>query len=639
MPERNDPTSTPGPVRTAEALARLAELLAETCPPPSPEPVDYQLPWGNDAAAHPPDYWHRIYLDRLQASESQRRPELPTDGPLVSVIVPVYRPSHWYFVECARSVAAQTYTNWELCLCDDASGDPELTRLIGDLAAKEPRIKATAFKKNGGISEATNAALELATGELVALLDHDDALEPDALAEVVAAVLEHEDADVIYTDDDKIDAFDRPFQPQFKPDWAPDLLLSYPYLGHLTVIRRSLLEEIGGFRSEFDGSQDFDVMLRATERARRVVHVPKVLYHWRVVSGSAAGDAEAKPWAYAASRRAVEDALRRRGIDGRVENGPFLGSYSVRRHVDSTPSIAVIVPFRDQAALTARCVEHLDATAGHLISELVLVDNGSAEAETRALRKQLGRRRSTRILDYPGPFNWSVINNTAAASCDSDLLLFLNNDVFAEERGWLEAMVEHAVRTDIGAVGARLVYPNGRLQHTGIVLGLGGIAGHVLAGLPVDTIGYGGWDRIVREYSAVTAACMLVRRSVFEEVGGFDETLAIAFNDIDFCLRLRAAGYRVVSTPHAQLVHAESVSRGFSGYSTDYRAFLRRWGWVLRREDPYFNPNLSRLVTWCALRLPGEDDQWADLVGLLADDPRDLQDQPEPAETIAAAFT
>lgn len=634
MPQPTDPTLA-GAERVATALARLSERLADV-PTGAQSPAEESLPWGNDAAAHPPDYWHWIHLRRLRAAQGSARAARPVDGPVLSVVVPVHRPAHWFFVECVRSVLAQTYANWELCLCDDGSRDPELTDLIDQLVKSEPRVKATAFDVNGGISRASNAAVSLATGEFVALLDHDDLLEPDALAEVAAAVRKHDDADVVYTDDDKFDALDRPYQPQFKPDWAPDLLLSYPYLGHLTVFRRSLLEEIGGFRSEFDGSQDFDVMLRATERARRVVHVPKVLYHWRVVPGSAAGDAEAKPWAYAASRRAVEDAVRRRGVDGWVDDGPFLGSYSVRRQVETIPSIAAIVPFRDQAALTARCVERLDATAGRLISDLVLVDNGSVEAETRALGVALARRPGTRLLEHPGPFNWSAINNKAVACCDADLLLFLNNDVFAAEGGWLEAMVEHATRPDVGAVGARLVYPDGRLQHTGIVLGLGGIAGHVLAGLPYGSIGYGGWDRVVREYSAVTAACMLVRRSVFEEVGGFDEELAVAFNDIDFCLRLREAGYRVLSTPHAELVHAESVSRGLSGYSVDYRHFLRRWAGVVRREDPYFNPNLSRLVKWCALRLPGEDEEWAAMVGELVGD---SADEPEVLPGSAAGVT
>jgi GT2 family glycosyltransferase len=355
-------------------------------------------------------------------------------------------------------------------------------------------------------------------------------------------------------------------------------------------------------------------MLRATEVARRVVHIPKVLYHWRVVAGSAAGDTEAKPWAHLASRRALEDAVSRRGIDGVVEAGPFPGAYHVRRKVHGSPTVSVIIPFRDQAALTVACLGSLDQDPGYGITEVVLIDNGSTEPETRAMRRQMERRPATRVLDYPGPFNWAAINNFAAATCQTDMLLFLNNDIEATSPGWLHALVEVGQRPEIGAVGARLVYPDGKLQHAGVVLGMGGVASHIFIGMPKGTRGYFSWDRVVRGYSAVTAACMLVRRRVFEELGGFDEAFAVAFNDVDFCIRLGQAGFRLVYTPHAELTHYESVSRGLSGFARDYRAFLPRWMDLLRRGDPCYNPNLGRLQPWCPLRPPGEDEEWLSLV-------------------------
>jgi GT2 family glycosyltransferase len=568
--------------------------------------------WALDATAFPPSYWHWIHTWRQFRDE---HPEasggpLPTRGPVLSLVVPVYRPMVWYFRECVQSVLAQTYQDWELCLCDDGSGDPELTAVMQAFAAADPRITALALEQNGGISRATNRAVEAATGEFVVLLDHDDLLEPDALAELARVVLEVDDVDVIYSDEDKMDELGRLFQPHFKCDWDPELLLSYPYLGHITAIRRDVLDHVGGFRPEFDGSQDYDVMLRSTEMARRVVHIPKVLYHWRIVAGSAAGDPDAKPWATMASRRALQDAVARRGIDGTVESGPFQGAYHLRRTVSGSPTVGVIIPFRDQGALTVACLESIGRSPGHPIQEIVLVDNGSTEPETRELRSRLEARPDVRVLDYPGPFNWAAINNAAAAVCTTDMLLFLNNDVEAESDGWLHALVEQAQRPEVGAVGARLTFPDGRLQHAGVVLGLGALAGHLFMGMPAGRGGYYGWDRITRGVSAVTAACMLVRREVFEQVGGFDEQFAVAYNDVDFCIRLGRAGLSVLYSPHAGLTHHESVSRGLSGYSSDNQAFIRRWRDVLVAGDPYYSRNLSRIDFGCTLRPVGEDEEW-----------------------------
>jgi len=550
--------------------------------------------------------------------ESSPDPAAGPAAPTISVVVPIFRPELWYLQQCVESVRRQVYGHWELCLCDDASGDVEVSRFLKKAAAGDPRIKVAVHDSNGGISRASNTALGMATGEFVALLDHDDELTPDALLLVARRAVEEPEADVIYSDEDKLDRDGQRGFPNFKPGWSPDLLLSYPYLGHLTVIRRSVIEKIGGFRPEMDGSQDFDLMLRATERARGVTHIPRILYHWRVVEGSAAGDPGAKPWAYDASRRALADTLVRRGLDGHVEPGPFLGAYHTRRAVRTDPKVSIIIPFRDQAAMLRTCVDSLSVDSGLGSFEVVLVDNDSVEPETQAVVDALLEQPGIRLLEYPGPFNWSTINNAAARTCDADMLLFLNDDVVASGGGWVKALIEQAQRPDVGAVGCRLLYPNGTVQHSGVVLGMHGLAGNLMSGMPGEYAGYMGWSGVVKEFSAVSAACMMSRREVFEELDGFDEAFAVEFADVDYCLRLRHAGYRVVYTPHAELVHHESHTKGTSGSYHDSRTFLGKWIGDIRRGDPFYNENLSRLESNCAIRPVEEDRRWEKLLSGLA---------------------
>jgi O-antigen biosynthesis protein len=560
-------------------------------------------PWGPHAGSDPVGY--RRWLE-----ERDRTEDLSSTGPRISVVVPVFRPELAHLRSCVDSVRSQHYVDWQLCLCDDGSGVRPLRRFLERLARRSGRINVVVEDANGGISAATNRAASLATGEYLAFLDQDDALAPDALAQVAAALARDPDAQVLYTDEDKIDADGLLFEPNFKPDWAPDLLLTYPYLGHLLVVRRDLFDALGGLRSEFDGSQDYDLMLRATERTDRIVHVPEPLYHWRAIPGSAAADPLAKPWGHDASRRALEDALVRRGVEAAVEDTGFApGWYHVRRRARPETSVSVIVPFRDQAAMTARCIESLTAAPGHDHYEVVAVDNASTEPETLALRRRLAGE-GVRVLDHPGGFNWSAINNRAAATCDTDLLVFVNNDVEAVRGGWLSALVELAERPDVGAVGARLVFPDGTLQHGGIVIGLGGVAGHVLAGLPPGQHGYFAWDAVVRPYSAVTGACLASRREVFEAVGGFDETLGMAFNDVDYCMRVGDRGLAVLYTPHAELVHHESATRGMSGWTGDVGPFVTKWGRERLWADPLYNPNLDLFASWCPLRTKGERAIW-----------------------------
>ena len=602
------------------ALSWSAGRVADLLPTPEP-PEKIRLSLGYNASFDPS---YRQWLRDFHQREGAAARALPVHGPVISVVVPVYRPKLWYFQACVESVTAQHYQDWELCICNDASDDPKLSAMLAELAKLEARVKVVERPENGGISRTTNDALDLASGQWVALLDHDDVLDLDALGEVAAAIEADTDTDIVYSDEDKMygaDALEIPrlASPHFKPDWAPDLLLTYPYLGHLLVIRRSLLQEIGQFRPEFDGSQDYDVMLRATERARRVTHVPKVLYHWRVVAGSAAGDPTAKPWAHLASRRVLEDALIRRRIDGVVDDGPGPGWYHVRRRIRGRPSVAVIIPFRDQAEMTTQCLSSLPVAPGYENFEVVLVDNGSTEPEVRALRRHW-QGQGIHVIDYPGTFNWSAMNNLAVSSTDADLLLFMNNDIEATKPGWLHALVELAQDEDVGAVGAHLVYPDGVVQHAGVTLGLGGVAGHLFSGLPGGSAGYMSWAQVVRPCSAVTGACLMSRREVFHEVGAFDESLAVAFNDIDYCLRLGDAGYHVLYTPHADLVHHESSSRGISGFICDAQHLLRTWDRARFLNDPFYNPNLSLTNSWCGLRSVDEVAQWESQMDGLTDD-------------------
>jgi O-antigen biosynthesis protein len=547
---------------------------------------------------------------RTRATARRRKSGLP----LVSVVVPVYRTPIWALRRCVGSVLAQTFGEWELCLVDDASDDPDLSATLRSLAKLDRRITALSSLSNGGISAATNRAVAASRGRFIAFLDHDDELAPQALEAVAANINANPEANFFYSDEDKINTAGERFDPLFKPDWSPDLLLSFAYTGHLMVVRRSRFDEVGGLRSDYDGSQDFDLALRATEGGGAVVHIPDVLYHWRSIPGSAASDTtsqQAKPWAYEAGRRAIEDALRRRSEPGVVTTIPeFPGRYHVRRDVSAQPLVSIIIPFRDEPAMLATCARTLRADPGYENFELVLVDNDSALPETSALLAELSAEPGVRVLQAPGPFNWAAINNAAAHACDGDILLFLNNDIEARTPGWLDAMVGHVQRPEVGAVGARLLYADGTIQHAGVVVGLGGIAGHVLRGLPGDRPGYNSLAISTRDCSVVTGAAMMVRRKLFLDLGGFDETLAVAFNDVDFCFKLREHGYYIVFTPLAELIHHESKSRGHTDDFAENQLMLTRWGAALAAGDPYHNKHLSHWRYWCPLSTAQEDDRW-----------------------------
>jgi len=521
--------------------------------------------------------------------------------PLISIVTPVHDPDEGWLRRAVQSVHSQVYPRWELCLVDDASTKPHVAPVLDEYARADSRIRVQALTRGLGIAGASNAGLAMAKGEFVGLLDHDDELSVDALFEVVRKLNDDPALDLVYSDEDKLDPDGRRVDPFFKPDWSPDLLLSMNYICHFCVFRRTLLDGLAGFGAGFDGSQDYELLLRVTERTQKIAHIPKVLYHWRKIPGSTASEVlTAKPHAYSAARRALEEALRRRGRPGRVEMVQP-GLYSIRYELEATPLVSIIIPTRDRATLLEQCVRSIEERTHYDHYEIVVVDNGSTEAAALDYLKRLGVR--WRVCPYPGPFNFAAINNFAVRQARGEYLLFLNNDTQVIRADWLTGMLAHAQHPEVGAVGARLLYSVGHIQHAGIVLGLGGVAGHPFRGLSASTVSPFGFADVARNCTAVTAACLLMRRRPFEEVGGFDERLPIAYNDVDLCLRLRERGYVIVYTPRALLYHTESATRGMDHPAEDEQRFRARWGTVIAAGDPYYNPNLSLIRDDWSLRL------------------------------------
>jgi O-antigen biosynthesis protein len=506
--------------------------------------------------------------------------------PLVSLVMPVYNSAESWLREAIASVRAQAYVGWELCIADDASPDPHVRAVLEEEAAAEPRIKLIIRDQNGGIAAATNSALEATSGKWIGFLDHDDLLQPHALYRVVERINKEPDVDLVYSDEDKLLRDGRRGIPFFKPDWSPDLLSTINYVNHFTVVRADRVHEVGGLRSGFDGSQDHDLLLRITDRPDlRVSHVADVLYTWRMVPGSAALDADAKPRAVLARRRAIADAVERRGLDGRVEPGAIPGWFDVRYTLRGTPQVSIIIPTRDRVDLLRRCIDSIRRRSTYRNLRVVVIDNDSRDPATL----EYLRDPALIVVRHPGNFNYAAILNHAVADLPPERdehLLFLNNDMEVTVPDWVEAMLEQSQRPEVGAVGCRLLYPDGRPQHEGVAIGIGGTANNV------DLGSYFSLGRVVRDVGAVTGAAMMMRRSTFEEMEGFDEELRVAFNDVDLCMRLRRAGYRILYTPLAQLVHYESASRGRIHPLEDEAHFAKRWGSGEALRDPYVNPNI-----------------------------------------------
>ena len=443
--------------------------------------------------------------------------------------------------------------------------------------------------KRGGISAASNRGLELAKGDWLGLLDHDDILEPDALFQHIKWLQDHRDADLIYSDEDKLteQGLDSPI---FKPDWSLDFFLSCNYVCHFTLIRREVLREVGGFRSEFDGAQDYDLFLRIIQRTTRIDHIPRVLYHWRRSAASTADNIRRKPGSLETGRLALESYLERQGERGHVTVDWRTHAYWIKRELAQAKKISIIIPVRDRVELLARCLDSLTRETSYAPYEIVIVDNDSQTEEARAYLSSLKHR----VLHYSGPFNFSAINNFAVEQTDSPWILFLNNDTEVIDGEWLTIMAEHIQRPEVGAVGPRLLYPDDTVQHGGIVVGVGGIAEHAFRGFPAEAPGVCRQLQVTRNYSAVTGACLLTRREVFNKVRGFDEErLPVTFSDVDLCLKIRRAGYLVVYTPFAKLYHHESGTRRRTVEPLETGVMRERWASMLE-YDPYYNPNLSR---------------------------------------------
>ena len=533
--------------------------------------------------------------------------------PKISIAMPVYNVEEKWLRLCIDSILNQVYTNWELCMADDASTDPNVKKILTEYQQLDERIRVVFREQNGHISEATNSALAIATGEFVALLDNDDELAINAFYEVVKVLNENPELDLIYSDEDKIDMDGNRSDPAFKPDWSPDLLLGTNYISHLGVYRRSILEEIGGFRKGYEGSQDYDLVLRFTEKTtkERIKHIPKVLYYWRMLPTSTAVDQGSKGYAFEAGLRAVQDALVRRGINGHATHGAANGLYDVYYDIKSDKLVSIIIPTKNGYKDVQRCVSSIIEKTTYQNYEIIMADNGSTDPKMHELyaefEQQLPGRFFVESIDIP--FNFSTINNRAVKKAHGEYLLFLNNDTEVITENWLTLMVSFAQQERIGCVGAKLLYPNNTVQHAGVILGLGGVAGHGHYGYPHGDLGYFGRLAINVNYSAVTAACLLMKKADFDAVGGFEEAFTVAFNDVDLCLKVQALGRDNVWLHEAELYHFESQTRGYDDKGKKKKRFEQekvmleeKWG-PLIENDPFYNPNLTRDIPNFSLRI------------------------------------
>jgi glycosyltransferase involved in cell wall biosynthesis len=560
--------------------------------------------------------WHAIYDTPTTAMEIGIRQKISTFQflPLISVVMPCYNPNPQLLKEAILSVQQQLYENWELCIADDCSTDPAVRQTLAAFAAQDTRIKVVFRKTNGHICLASNSALELVTGQWVVLMDHNDTLHKHALAWIVRTINDKPEAQLIYSDEDKIDLSGKRSDPNFKPDWNLDLFYGYNLCSHLGVFRHHLIQKVGGFRPGFEGSQDYDLVLRIIEHIdhRHIVHIPQILYHWRIHPKSTASDAEAKPYAALAGVKALNEHLKRTNTQASAhltEHNHYKVQYQVPR---PEPLVSIIIPTRNGLDLLKNCIDSITQKTSYPNYEVLVIDNNSDDAAVLAYFQHLQTQHANiRVLADPRPFNYSQLNNFAVMHARGEILSLLNNDTEVIQPDWLCEMVSLAVQPRIGAVGAKLLYPDGTVQHAGVIMGLGGVAGHVLSHIGKDDPGYFARAILRQGLSAVTAACLVIRKSVFLEVGGLNETsLKVAYNDVDFCLKVKTAGYQNVYAPDALLYHHESISRGQEDTPEKQlrfqqeQAFMRdTWAEIIA-HDPAYNPNLSLSSAQCDLASP-----------------------------------
>ncbi|MDF1774675.1 MAG: glycosyltransferase [Rhizobiaceae bacterium] len=523
--------------------------------------------------------------------------------PLISIVMPVYNTPVELLDKAIGSVLDQIYENWELCIADDCSTDPEIRQSLQGWQTRDPRIKVTFRSQNGGISLASNSALELAEGPFVASLDHDDILRENALAEVVLEIDRHPNAQIVYSDEDKLDKQEKRYAPHFKPDFSRELFRSQNYLNHLSVHRTANIRAVGGWRQGFEGSQDYDLNLRIFERVNPadIRHIPKILYHWRAIDGSTAASGSAKSYAWDAGKRALESHVARTGLHATVCGVAETGFYRLKFAIpEKQPLVSVIIPTKDNLRLLRSCIQSILEKTTYQNYEILIVDNGSVKDETIGFFEEIEKKPNVHVLNYPKAFNYSAINNFAVSQARGSILALVNDDIEVISPDWMTEMVSWAIQDDIGCVGAKLYYPDDTVQHAGVILGTGGVANHCHLGLARGDPGYFGRATVHNNYSAVTGACLMVTKSIYQEVGGLNEQdLTVAFNDIDFCLRVQEAGFSNVWTPFAELYHLESASRGREDTPEKLKRFMneaaymqKRWASTLM-DDPYYSPNLS----------------------------------------------
>ncbi len=586
-------------------LVRVGERL-------EPEEVAYG-PWYEKHQATP----EALQLQRERSDAWERRP-------LISICVPLYCTPEHFFDEMVQSVLDQSYRNWQLCLAD-GTPDDSVKRMVQKYLADD-RIKYQHLGENLGIAENTNAAFAMADGDWIGLLDHDDLLARDALYEVLNMALyqggrtinglkSDAECEVVYTDEDKVSEDSKIFsQPHFKPDINLDLLRSNNYITHFFCVKRSVVEKAGGFRKEFDGAQDYDFIFRCLANAGSIAHVPRILYHWRVSRTSTADNPESKLYAFAAGRRAIQAHLQAWGQEAAIRDTSHMGFYELDYACPNEVLISILIPNKDQSAMLKQCLDSI-AKSTYQHYEIVIVENNSEQPETfayyeelvgqkyvsgQALEGTLADGKRICVVTWGADFNYSAINNFGVRYTHGKYLLFLNNDIELITNDWLERMLSNCSRPEVGAVGVKLLYEDNTVQHAGIVIGIGGIASNMLVGLKRERDGYLNKASVQLNYSAVTAACMMVKRSAFDTVGGFDETLAVAFNDVDLCLKLRELGLLIVYNPQVLAYHYESKSRGLEDtrekverFGQEIDCFKQKWSTIIEAGDPYYNPNFT----------------------------------------------
>ena len=552
--------------------------------------------------------WYESHRPTEEELDRQRKTVIK-DGPKFSILVPTYMTKETFLRQMIESVKTQTYGNWELCIADASDreypdGAMDVGRIAMSYAEADQRIKYKKLTENVSISANTNRAFLMAEGDYIALLDHDDLLAPQALYRMAEAI-KAQGADMLYSDEDKVtEDLKKHFQPHFKPEFNLDLLRTNNYITHLLVVKRTLAEEAGLLRDEMNGAQDYDFIFRCSEKAEKIVRIPEILYHWRTSETSTADNPMSKQYAYDAGVRAIAENLERTGTIGTVEKLPDFGFYRVRYPVQGNPLVSVIIPNKDHAGMLRKCVESVFANDYPNV-EIIIVENNSTEQETYAYYKELSKDPRVHLVRWKKGFNYSAINNYGARFAKGEYLLLLNNDVRAEiSTDWLTEMLGVCQRKDVGAVGARLYYPNNKIQHAGIVIGIGGVAGAMFVDLPRGRGGYMHKAAVMQDLSAVTAACMLVKREAFRAAGGFTEELAVAFNDVDLCLKIGQLGYRIVYDPFAELYHDESRTRGaedtpekIKRFQSEIEYMRVHWLDIIKNGDPNYNPNLS-LKKW-----------------------------------------